>query len=44
MLSSHIIFTPNDHQKATTIVRIIDRVKCEVPDEVRQLSIRAIEV
>ena len=44
MLASHIIFTPNDHMTSTTVVRILDRLKCDVPDQVRQLSITNIEV
>ena len=44
MLSSHIIFSDDDHQSATTLVKIFEKAGEHVPDKVRQLSTASIEV
>lgn len=44
MLSSHIIFSANDYQAATTLIKIMEKTGSDVPPEVRQLSNKAIEV
>lgn len=44
LLSSHVIFSPNDYKAATSLVQLADRLGNEIDLRIRQISLNNIEV